>query len=264
MSGQEGAGLPPDRWMAESFRYTCFLSGEGSLEDVPWWQEIVGRPSEAVNLDRKNQTRLEHGPFEGGMLVLGMAGPRVDWVWKARESGEEAEAGQDAALGPFPATVAKFAEVIRTWFGSETCPTAKRVALGYVLLQPVADRVSGYRTLRPYLERYVKIDAEGSSDLVYNINRRRPSRSDFEGLQLNRLSKWMVRVTRAFAVGLSLSPTGSRQQQKLGPQRFACCLELDLNTAPEYAGVFTPPQQSVVFEELRKAALEIAEKGDIA
>ncbi len=265
MSGQGGAGLPPDNWLAESFRYTCFSSGEVSIEDVPWWREVMGHPGDKLDLDRNTMIRLEQGSFEKGTLVLGMSGPRIDWVWKAREPEQEAQADNGIpVLGSFPAAVGRFVEAISAWFSTDTCPTANRVALGCVLLQPVADRMSGYRKLQPYLCRYLKIDEVGSSDLIYNINRRRPSRSGVEGLQLNRLMKWMVRVSRSVSVTLSLSGNEARRRQAVGPAHLECCLELDLNTAPDYAGELSPQQQRAVLNELREAALEIAEKGDIS
>jgi hypothetical protein len=52
-------------------------------------------------------------------------------------------------------------------------------------------------------------------------------------------------------------------QHSVGPLYFACRLELDINTVPEFQGEFERGELSSIFQELVDFAVEIADRGDI-
>jgi hypothetical protein len=133
-----------------------------------------------------------------------------------------------------------------------------RLAFGAVLLQPVDGLAEGYRLLSSYVQ--LQIDPENTSDLLYQINRRRVSSSGITGLTINRLAKWSVlRLQRNLFM---LSP-GSPVQSHTQSEAFACRLELDINTAPEFEGELPQAELPSLIQELVEMGREIAEQGDI-
>jgi hypothetical protein len=48
----------------------------------------------------------------------------------------------------------------------------------------------------------------------------------------------------------------------VSPHYYACRLELDINTIPEFQGVFERGQLHLILEELVNLAKEMAEHGD--
>jgi hypothetical protein len=52
-------------------------------------------------------------------------------------------------------------------------------------------------------------------------------------------------------------------EHSVSPRYFACRLELDINTLPEFQGELERAQLSSLFHELVDLAVEIANQGDI-
>jgi len=148
--------------------------------------------------------------------------------------------------------------MVSQWFSLPSCPPLRRFAFGAVLFQFVEDREDGYRQISAYLPA-VKLDAKGSSDFSYQINRPRDSRSGVPGLQVNRLCRWSV--AQLMHAQVSLSDAGV-QKTELG-SHFACRLEMDINTSAEFRGELSPEQSKIVFGELLELGAEIAQQGDI-
>jgi hypothetical protein len=105
----------------------------------------------------------------------------------------------------------------------------------------------------------MKLDAEGSSDFLYRINRRRLSQSGIENLQINRLSTWSVARAEYQAFALE---SGGIPRVIRGEPIFACRVELDVNTAAEFEGKLLPDQSLKIFTELIELAHEILLEGD--
>ena len=131
----------------------------------------------------------------------------------------------------------------------ETGSTAKRVAFGGILDQPVPNRANGHRTLSGYLP--FELD-DSSSDFLYQINRRRSVEPG--GIVINRLSKWFVAQFAGLSVDLSTQAASPLQAE------FYARLELDINTAPDQE--FPPERTAAIFRELVSLATEIMENGD--
>jgi hypothetical protein len=136
------------------------------------------------------------------------------------------------------------------------------VAFAGVLLQPVTTREAGYELLDRYL-RCLDVDPQ-SSDLLYRINRRVPSRTGLAELQLNRLTTWSV---GRFGVVVGTQLLGEAGQPGAGQvervDRYACVLELDINTVPEPRDRTLPSEGlSAIFNELLELGTEIAARGD--
>ena len=252
MDANNNAGKPAvEAWQAERLRLTVFPTDR--LSEGDWWAQLTGEdPEKKISLPRVGGFR-EEGAYGGGMLNLQAKLDRVDLLFNAVVP-EEAETLP--MLGPYLDTLDIFLKLTSRWFEQDACPVAKRLAFGAVLLQPVDDRVSGYKQLAKYLSEDVKLDAENSRDFMYQINKptRATQRGDF---LVNRLSKWSV----AFSIPATLNVSPESIAYLKGPSEFACLLELDINTSTETPTEFTPEDQEGVFTELVQFAKGIAEYG---
>jgi len=132
-----------------------------------------------------------------------------------------------------------------------------------VLLHEVSTRADGYNLIGKYLHQ-VKIDAEGSSDFLYMINRPRPSRVLPES-KINRLSKWSVANLQSINMQFQLAtdtPVSIHASPPL-EQYDACRLELDISTPGERGDPIPSNMLEKVLGELIELSLEIASDGDI-
>jgi hypothetical protein len=173
---------------------------------------------------------------------------RVDWVYNKPEEAQ--------AIGSFSPSLNLFHRLMNSWF--EVAPNALRLAFGGVLLIPVDTKADGYRLLSTLLPSVI-IDAEGSSDFSYQINRARISKAGIEGLRINRLSRWST----ALWSGSTVLIQGDRVTTTPSERRYASRLEIDINTAADFQGEFRAEQVGTVFSELVELGREIAQEGDI-
>ena len=129
------------------------------------------------------------------------------------------------------------------------------------MVQQVVDRAEGYKSLQKYLPA-VQLDPEGSSDFLYQINRKRESKV-IKGLTINRLQKWSVLAMHrmAFDVGIV---EGAQQQSRgvLSAPLSAQRLELDINTQPDRTEPFQSKDLNAIYSELISLGEEIAVRGD--
>ncbi len=233
-------------WQAELLRVTAFPSAGVPVDSVNWWEHLLGQPAEnRISRPREDATE-EQGPFEAGRLTLGVLPFRIDWLYNNPET---------EVIGQFPEALRVFRNFVLRWL--ETAPQLDRLAFGAVLNRPVASRIEGYHTIAPYLSR-VQLDAERSSDFLYQINRPRESRLGVPRLNLNRLSKWSVAVRMLTQIGL----VPVTAPQMVGTLRYACRLEMDINTVVGF-GELPSASLPMIFQELLDLGLEIAVRGDI-
>ena len=90
---------------------------------------------------------------------------------------------------------------------------------------------------------------------------RRDSKVSVDNLKLNRLSKWSVAATQGVLVSFTPSQIAAVPTSR---QIYAGRLELDINTAPDFAGELDRGKLSQLFNELMELGTEIAEKGDVS
>jgi hypothetical protein len=220
-----------------------------------WWQELTGAEPENVLEKRQKQEREESGVFQGAVLSLSFDLLRIQWAVSPRLDVENLPGGQlPPCLGSFIERQAWFRALMERWLPH--CPAVHRLAFTASLLQPVPDQPAGYRMLDRYL-RWVEIDPQ-SSEFLYRINRRANS-AIVQGMGINRLSTWLV---AKFAVLMRIVEGGHPEQQIEPTETFACAMELDINTAPEFRGPLPHADLPRIFAELVAAAVEIATRGD--
>ncbi|MDA2926834.1 hypothetical protein MYX78_06310 [Acidobacteria bacterium AH-259-G07] len=244
-------------WESELLRLTAFPSPATRIVEPNWWERVVGEPAETrTSRPRERLGLQEEGKLEDRYLVLTIQPDRIDWVLTPVVDRRETE--EFLTMGPFLVTVEAFLNLMLSWLRLDDCPSLVRLAFGAVLLQPTNSLDRGYRKLLEYLPK-VEIDLVGASNFFYQINRRRTSNSGIDGLDVNRLSKWSVQARQ----GLRLAVGETLVKYKTQEKRFACRLELDINTAPEFEGELVQEKLPEIFQELVNLGREISEKGDI-
>jgi hypothetical protein len=247
---------PADAWEVENLRATAFSHGASRSAVGDQWKALVGAEPATVTSAPREGTHQAEGPFGKGRLYMGEAPERSDLVYAAPPD-VNPDSGGFLVLGRLPAVVAEFLPIAMTWLGAPG-PAMDRLAFGVVLKLPAANRHDAYRSLSKYLPA-VQVDPEGSSDILYRINRWRTSKAA-SGLNINRLSTWtVIAVTH-----LRFTPDGRALiTAPLDTQGHAVRVELDMNTALGSDAKLLGRHSAAVLEEEVQLASEIARKGDV-
>jgi hypothetical protein len=244
-------------WQATTLRLTAFPDPSAKVTASTWWTDVLGgAPETSISKPRQGGEQQE-GPLKGGKLILRIQPLRIDWVFSKGDI-RDPNAETFPTLGSFPDALETFLPVMLRWFEVESCPPSRRLAFGAVLLQPAEDPKTGFQKIAPYLPA-VHLDPEGSTDFSYQINRRRNSISGIASLEINRLSKWSVVSWQSVILAVSPAQMGYFPEG----ERYACQLDLDINTAPDFKDELPRKQMSVIFRELVALGKEIATDGDI-
>lgn len=224
------------------------------MGEKDWWNALVPEPPETSIIRPQYQ---DEGPFERGRLMLTAQSGRIDWIY-----GPDIRRLEEGLpiVGPVDEVLEGFSNLMHRWL--EMSPPLMRLAFGAILLQPAEDRRHGYGALSSYLPA-VKLDADTSSDFVYQINRPRSSVSGIPNLRVNRLSKWSVMQMQKLRLEVQVAEAQVGQSAVPYEQHSACRLELDINTAPEFGGELPKGQLPMLFDELVSLGKEIALQGDI-
>ena len=233
-----------DNWLVELVRITAFPSPGLQIDRSKWWSDIVGEPPESQLILPKKDTSREEGPFGNGRLILETQPARIDWVFS--------KLPDDEALGDPLAVFEQFTGLVRRWF--DVCGALQRLAFGSILGIPVNSQPEGYDRLRSFLKS-VELDAENSSDFLYQINRPRAFEADGFQIKVNRLSKWSVSLWQMLEIrGVTGGSITSGN---------ACRLELDLSTDGEFAGELPKDLLTKILDVLIEFGLEISQRGDV-
>lgn len=248
-----------DRWIVQQLRISAFpVAGSTLVNSDSWWQSVTGVPPESTTSKPREGLVQSGGKIDDStQLILSCLPDRIDWQLVPIPNETQSEI---PTLGDFETSLPRFISVINSWLEMPSLEI-HRLALGMNLVQPVEDRVSGYKTIAQYLPA-LELDPEGSSDFSYSINRPRKSTTSVDHLVINRLSKWSVIAFRMFRVPTQAQ--GSEQIIFTEKESNNCHLELDINTAPHKDVKKLPPEKTKeIFVELVALAKEIAEKGDV-
>lgn len=250
--------LPLEAWDTESLRLTVFPIPASPVEDVGWWQSLMGEPPEAEVIRHREGGRRAEGAFETGRLILETLPLRLDLRLIPSLTLEAASVGFPA-IGKFSKMLTRFAEVANRWLNLDSFPEIQRIAFGAVLLASVDSRASGYRQLAAYLPS-IDIDPKHSTDFLYQINRPRESASGVTNIIINRLAKWSVAGVSRTDFVLGATQTMYRDVIQ---QHFACRVELDINTTEERREPLDRSKVPAILSELIVLGKEIVIKGDI-
>ena len=241
-------------WEAESLRITVFTAGHPTEAPVTL-EQISGSPADEVVEQPKAGIRSESAEFDGGKLFLTRQPGRIDLVLGVTPS-SGSQASAFANVGAYENAREEFHKLGATLLRASG--PVSRLAYGPILLRPVADRETGYYKLAEMLPS-VKVDAENSLDMLWQVNRPRMSKS-FENVKINRLTKWSVVRLQLLAIHFSDSP--GPELTSAPDTANAVRLELDINTSPG-APVLQQEQVIQLLSEFFTLADEIAEHGDV-
>ncbi|NOT24084.1 MAG: hypothetical protein HOP22_15365 [Nitrospiraceae bacterium] len=249
--------MQPIIWSPQQLRLTVFPDKLFDLPEPGWWVKLLGEPPEERKVKSKELSQVEQGGFRKGKLMLNITAARIDWTYTAPISDEmeiDMSMGMPT-LGSFESALDDFRSIVGRWL-TEMCPAIARMAFGAILLYPAENHEKGYELLGKYLPE-MRVDPQGSSDLLYQINRPRVSKTGISELRINRLSKWGVLKAQ-----VHLFSAGKGVIKDLGA--FATRLELDINTNQDFGGELPQEKLNLLFEELIDLGREIGVKGDIA
>lgn len=232
-------------------RLTAFPApGPRTAKAEAWWLALFGAPHEKSNRNLKTGVAQLLGKV-GDNHMLAIENP-ISFELRQLASDPEQPPLDPDALPFCPTVLPAFQDLALRWFALDDSPPLRRLAFGVTLLRPVESIQKGYEALDGFLPD-VKVSPD-SSDFVYQINRRRPSKV-IGGLPLNRISKWTVQETQ----DLVFSADGHMLRR---PGKFACRVELDMNCVPSKQPL---PKDRVadLFVELVTLATEVASAGDV-
>jgi hypothetical protein len=244
-------------WEAELMRLTAFSVAQPVEVPSKWWSELTGAKPESETTRPRDGTYRAEGPFEAGTLTLLTTPGRVDWLYTKRTDEPE---DKFTTLGSYWEHQGAYRKLMTEWLGR--CPAIMRLAFGTVLLLPVNDRKEGYSTLSSLLPA-VGVDAEHSSDFMYQINRSRSSNVMSNDFELNRLSKWSVVRRSLMRLEMHAQPSSMHPMPVPESDASACRLELDINTSPGQIDELPAAKLRDLFGELVELANEIASRGDV-
>jgi hypothetical protein len=252
MSSVQPIELPPlSSWKVLSLRTTAFYFPSEKVDPAGWWFELMeSSPDAELRKPKEGVVRLEDS-IENGKRSITTSPGRVDFRLEGEDVGGDPFRRVDAPEEVSPG----FMQLSKSLLGLASFPAVKRLAFGSVMDLPVREREDGYRQLSAYLP--FEIDASKSRDFLYRINRPRQSRTA-EGLIVNRVSVWTVRILRETQLTVSASGQIVSLKDNSAPA-YACRVELDINTDAEYTGALGV----AILEELVDLAREIYEKGEI-
>lgn len=255
MSDEGQLGLDSNScWEAEHLRFTSFVQG-APVTQQNWWEQICGTPPESSTTRMKDAHRLDEGKFGCGVFSLEVQPGRIDLVLRPLIDERNPIMGIPV-LGPYSKVLIEFEAIANLWLKLDNLPSIQRVAFGVPVFMSVDSLKAGYLKLSSYLKD-LKVDPDNSSDLSYQINRPRKALTKIPSLSINRLSKWSVARLRVYA-------PQSDAVRTLAVERYACRLELDINSVPEGLAPLPKDLLPALFSELAVLASETMMKGDIA
>ncbi|HBI45962.1 MAG TPA: hypothetical protein DDY78_24360 [Planctomycetales bacterium] len=200
----------------------------------------------------------EKGPYHDALLTVTTDVLRIACAATPRMDLQEIPTSPPT-LGRFVDAKDWFVGLISGWLQQR--PSVKRLAFNAKLIRYADNRDALYHMLNIYLHD-VEVDPK-SADLLYRINRKRPSRAMLPvELEINRLSTWA-------AMKFTIAVQGVMASGETTPtfpttvDRMACVMELDINTDQDFSGPLNPDQLPQVFVELVSLGTEIAECGDV-
>lgn len=237
-----------DSWKFENLRLTAFTPEvlASNLADN-WWKEHTGTEAESISSKPALGFYSVEGRIDNARLQIVVNPGRVDWLMTPEASPEN----PFPDLGTYEQNEDRFLKRVISWSNSLNF-LVSRLAFGLVVRNPAADRISAYKTLASMLHS-VNIDAEGSTDFMYQINRARQS-NVVPGLTVNRLGKW-----HAIVMGIVNTTTF----KKAGQEEHYARIEIDVNTMKN-SDLDLAKSAPRLINELLGLSKEIIEKGDIA
>ena len=250
--------MPEIQWKAETLRATAFYNVGETPKDVNHlWRLITHREPLQVTSRSAESLHIAEGTFgsAGNQLQCTIRPERVDWVLLPSPPLVQPIQGL-ITVGPLEVVLPPFQDLSARWL--QMSSAINRLAFGAVLLVEVDD-LPGANEILCTLLPSLNLDLEGVADFLYRVNRRR-NLSSIPDNPVNRLSTWSVAQGGSVQLTMigNVNPQVTRQDN-----RFACRLELDVNTVGMFPTPLGEAKAADLFNDLVNLGKEISEKGDI-
>ncbi len=181
--------------------------------------------------------------------------PRLDWIMTPAI----AEGSVPSIhFGSLDTALKRFDDLLRTWLAAPPDTGIVRVAFGLIAVLPVLDRVAAYERLQQLVPS-VTFDAEHSREVLYRVNRPKPSRV-LLGAKLNRITTWTSVGARSYSVILGAT---ALVQATAGEEDFFVRCECDHSTSAETTEPLANASLLPIYNELREMAIENVERGEM-
>jgi hypothetical protein len=236
-------------WRADALRVSAFPTPDAVITPDAWWKDLLGAEAEVETLRKGRLVRQEQGEALGGLLRLTVQPGRIDWSLGPKPPPQPPE--DFPSVGTFTESLPRLVDLVSRW--TPSCPTLGRFAFGVNASMPAASQEEAYGVLDALLPA-VEVDPS-TTDFQYRVNRPRNSRLNIEGLRVNRLSTWAAMRMEVMAL------TGGSQPFRAAPT-FAVRAELDINTAPDFAGPLPMASLTDLLREFADLAAEILTEGE--
>lgn len=238
-------------WLVTQLRATAFPFDLADIGKELDWEALVGEAPQSVEQQPRLKTKVSRGPFAAGQLICSSYPDRIELIYAANVDDAALQSGDFPHLGVFEPILADFQPLICKWL--EGLPPIKRIAFGPGLIIPVGNHVEAYKMLNVLLPS-VDLNPD-TSDFSYQINRTRAS-TVIPTIRINRLTKW-----NALRAG-ALIHTTTGEVISIA-EKFACRLEIDVNTQHGLESQLPKDSLLTLFGELVELSIEISKKGDI-
>lgn len=250
--GNGDFGTIRPEWKLWGARLTAFPAPNAEILQNKWWKDLLGEEPEERTEQPRSSERLEAGAFRNGKLQLNVSPLVIHWRYGSDPILDAINALNEIPnLGVISEALDPFLSLMNQWLGEMNAPI-QRLAFGLVVVQPVQDRISGYRWLRNYIP--VPTEEDNVRDFLYQVNRRRQS-SLLEALELNRLVKWSV-------AELNLDVSAGRGMS-FNRQLYGAMVDIDVNTNADYGQPLPTRLYLDLWQELINLGIEISEQGDV-
>ena len=203
----------------------------------------------------REHARRQVGPIGDASFELQVAGLRLDWLMTPAVTEGSVPS---IHIGSLDTALKRFDDLLRPWLAAPPDTGIVRVAFGLIAALPVLDRVAAYERLQQLVPS-VRFDAEHTREVLYRINRPKPSRV-LLGAKLNRIMAWTsIRARTYFAVIGATPPL----QTISGEEDFFVRCECDHSTSAEATGPLENASLVAIYDELREMAIENVERGEL-
>ena len=249
------ANLNIGDWDVESLRVTIFHPLSVRVADrTGLWEEVVGDPPNSIDSRPRDQLTRVTGNTQKGNLLLLIRDTRIDWQIQPLAPPFQQTSRASTSIDP-----ADMLSVIThaVQLSLQTVSVVGRFAFAPVLFREVPDVPTGLQQLSHYLP-HLTLDAEGSADFIYQINRKRRSAA-IRRRDINRLARWSVEEIGSLALRVV---AGQPNIYGDSGTHFARKLVLDINTTPQTSAIAND-KISGLFDEMVNMSSELATRGDV-
>lgn len=246
-------------WQIGVIRATAFVINDIEMP-LNIWKKIIDQDPEKSIDELKNRKKYISGKIQIEKEIIKLScqtSPgRIDLIFQPID--QEAVSGFPA-IGQFSEIIDHYQRIILKFFLAT--PQSYRLAISPVLIKEAIDRPSGYKELQKYLP-LLQIDPDNSSDLFYQINRRKIRKIEDSEYVINRLNKWNVvelQMAEMHAIIGKESDPVIREEKRY----FVCRLEMDINNLPDSPKELNLVEKEALSNIFFEYAIDMAKNGDI-